>query len=81
MVEMSDGNRVNVKKQYRECRPEIKGIIFLIDLKPTTALKFDVIGVMDWLPSNNAHIICDQKLVTIRRERRCGKMPMISMAN
>lgn len=89
IVETVDGSEILIKKQYVDCRLEIDGNVFLINLKPIFMREFDIVIGMDWLASNNAQIVCNKKLlviespngpkITIHGERRFERLPIISL--
>ncbi|GJZ10067.1 putative reverse transcriptase domain-containing protein [Tanacetum coccineum] len=61
----SYGQLVEIDKVIRECKLEIEGHIFEINLIPFRSESFDVIIGMDWLSNHKAEIICHEKVVRI----------------
>ncbi|KAI3673781.1 hypothetical protein L6452_39911 [Arctium lappa] len=89
VVELADGDQVVVRSILRNCKLEIEGREFPIDLMPMVIGGFDVVVGMDWLSTNHAEILCAKKLiripdsdgraVTVFGERRKGEVAIISM--
>ncbi|GKA27469.1 putative reverse transcriptase domain-containing protein [Tanacetum coccineum] len=65
VIEMADGNSVEVDKVIRDCKLELGNSLFTIDLIPLGHVSFDVIVGMDWLSKNEAVIVCHEKVVEI----------------
>ncbi|KAI3787689.1 hypothetical protein L2E82_00022 [Cichorium intybus] len=90
IVDIADGRDIIVNTQYTNCRLEINGISFLIDLKPMNTRAFDVIVGMDWLDNNRANMDCHGKIISVRTpsgsqtlirgERRFQHIPVVSFA-
>ncbi|KAI3699677.1 hypothetical protein L2E82_44107 [Cichorium intybus] len=90
IVDIADGRDVVVNTQYTNCRLEINGISFLIDLKPMNTRAFDIIVGMDWLDNNRANMDCHGKIISVRTpsgsqtlirgERRFQHIPVVSFA-
>ncbi|KAI3771277.1 hypothetical protein L6452_02438 [Arctium lappa] len=90
VVELADGDQVVVRNILKNCKHEIEGREFPIDLMPMIIGGFDVVVGMDWLSTNHAEILCAKKLiripgsdghaVTVYGERRIGEVAIISMA-
>ncbi|KAI3753610.1 hypothetical protein L2E82_25669 [Cichorium intybus] len=90
IVDVADGRDVIVNSQYINCRLEINGISFLIDLKPMTTRAFDVIVGMDWLDDNRANMDFHGKTISVRTpsgsqtlirgERRFQHISVVSFA-
>ncbi|KAI3792250.1 hypothetical protein L2E82_06124 [Cichorium intybus] len=90
IVDVADGRCVFVKSHYKQCRLEIYGIAYPIDLKPITNHEFDVIVGMDWMDDNRGQMDCHEKTLSIktpsgsriliRGERRSRKVPIVSLA-
>ncbi|GJT49305.1 putative reverse transcriptase domain-containing protein [Tanacetum coccineum] len=64
-IEICSGQLVEIDKVMRDCKLEIEGHIFDIDLIPFGKGSFDVIVGMDWLSKHKAAIICHEKVVRI----------------
>ncbi|KAI3735955.1 hypothetical protein L6452_15482 [Arctium lappa] len=89
VVDLADGDQVVIRDIIRNCKLEIEGREFPIDLMPMVIGGFDVVVGMDWLSTNHAEIICAKKLiripgsdghaVTVYGERRKDKVAIISM--
>ncbi|GJX58242.1 reverse transcriptase domain-containing protein [Tanacetum coccineum] len=65
MIEIADGESVEVDRVIRDCKLEIGNSLFTIDLIPLGHGSFDVIVGMDWLSKNKAIIVCHEKVVEI----------------
>lgn len=52
IVEIIDGGWILLKDQYLDCRFEIDGNIYPINLKLITTKEFEVVVRMDWLATN-----------------------------
>nr|GEU90868.1 putative reverse transcriptase domain-containing protein [Tanacetum cinerariifolium] len=61
----SCGQLVEIDKVIKNCKVEIKGYVFDIDLIPFGHGIFDSIICMDWLSNYKAEIICHEKVVMI----------------
>ncbi|GJV51396.1 putative reverse transcriptase domain-containing protein [Tanacetum coccineum] len=64
-IEIASGQLVEIDKVMRDCKLEIEGHIFDIDLIPFGKGSFDVIVGMDWLCKQKAAIIFHEKVVRI----------------
>nr|GEX31295.1 putative reverse transcriptase domain-containing protein [Tanacetum cinerariifolium] len=64
-TEIASGQLVEIDKVIKDCKLEIKGHVFDIDLIPFGQGSFDVIIGMDWLSNHKAEIICHEKVVRI----------------
>ncbi|GJX17100.1 reverse transcriptase domain-containing protein [Tanacetum coccineum] len=64
-IEIANGKLVELNKVIRDCKLEIEGHTFDIDLIPFGHGSFDVIVGMDWLSRYKAEIICHEKVVRI----------------
>ncbi|GKD00702.1 putative reverse transcriptase domain-containing protein [Tanacetum coccineum] len=64
-IEIASKQLVVIDKVIKECKIEIEGHVFDIDLIPFGHESFDVIIGMDWLSNNKAKIICHEKVVRI----------------
>ncbi|GKA80917.1 putative reverse transcriptase domain-containing protein [Tanacetum coccineum] len=64
-IKIASGQLVEIDKVIRECKLEIEGHIFEINLIPFRSGSFDVIIGMDWLSNHKAEIIFHEKVVRI----------------
>ncbi|GJY71988.1 putative reverse transcriptase domain-containing protein [Tanacetum coccineum] len=64
-IEITSEQLVEIDKVIRECKLEIEGHVFDINLIPFGSRSFDVIIGMDWLSDHKAKIICYEKVVRI----------------
>nr|GEV11203.1 hypothetical protein [Tanacetum cinerariifolium] len=64
-IEIASGQLVEIDKVINNCKIEIEGYVFDIDLIPFRYGSFDVIIGMDWLSNYKAKIICHEKVVRI----------------
>ncbi|GKA99515.1 putative reverse transcriptase domain-containing protein [Tanacetum coccineum] len=64
-IEIASGQLVEINKVIRNCKLEIEGHTFDIDLIPFGHRSFDVIVGMDWLSRHKAKIVCHEKVVRI----------------
>nr|GEX53138.1 hypothetical protein [Tanacetum cinerariifolium] len=64
-IEIASGQLVEIDKVIKDCKLEIEGHVFDIDLIPFGHGSFDVIIGMDWLSNHKAEIICHDKVVRI----------------
>ncbi|KAI3669036.1 hypothetical protein L6452_40255 [Arctium lappa] len=88
IIEIANGERVVLRDILRECRLEINGETFMVDLLPMTIGSFDVVIGMDWLAKYQAEILCSRKLIRIPirdgeflfvyGEKRKGEVAIIS---
>ncbi|KAI3677796.1 hypothetical protein L6452_37066 [Arctium lappa] len=88
-VEVADDSRVLVGEVFDGCSIVIDRQSFPLRLYPMGMGEFDVIVGMDWLASNDAHIVCNKKLTRIAQpgkeeivvfgDRRDRKSCLISM--
>nr|GEX16940.1 putative reverse transcriptase domain-containing protein [Tanacetum cinerariifolium] len=62
LIEIADGESVEVDRVIRDCKVELGNSLFAIDLIPLGHGSFDVIVGMDWLSKNKAVIVCHEKL-------------------
>ncbi|GJV93016.1 putative reverse transcriptase domain-containing protein [Tanacetum coccineum] len=62
---MSAKGIISINKVIRDCKLEIEGHTFDIDLIPFGHGSFDVIVGMDWLSRHEAEIVCHKKVVRI----------------
>nr|GEY30910.1 retrotransposon protein, putative, Ty3-gypsy subclass [Tanacetum cinerariifolium] len=65
VIEIADGESVEVDRVIRDCKLELGNSLFAIDLIPLGHGSFDVIVRMDWLSKNQAVIVCHEKVVEI----------------
>ncbi|KAI3771278.1 hypothetical protein L6452_02439 [Arctium lappa] len=89
VIELADGDQVVVRNILRNCKLEIEGREFLIDLMPMVIGGFDVVVGMDWVSTNHPAILCAKKLIripssdghaaTVYGERRKGEVAIINM--
>ncbi|GJW44798.1 putative reverse transcriptase domain-containing protein [Tanacetum coccineum] len=64
-IEIASGQLVEIDKVIKDCKLEINGHVFDINLIPFGSGSFDVIIGMDWLSDHRAEIICHEKVVRI----------------
>nr|GEX82481.1 putative reverse transcriptase domain-containing protein [Tanacetum cinerariifolium] len=64
-IEIASGQLVKIDKIIKNCKIEIEGNVFNIDLIPFGHGSFDVIVGMDWLSKYKAEIIYHEKVVKI----------------
>nr|GEX20579.1 hypothetical protein [Tanacetum cinerariifolium] len=64
-IEIACGQLVEIDKVIKDCKLEIDGHVFDINLIPFGSESFDVIIRMDWLSDHRAEIICHDKVVKI----------------
>nr|GEX74811.1 hypothetical protein [Tanacetum cinerariifolium] len=64
-IETAHRQLVEINKVTRDCKLEIEGHTFDIDLIPFRYESFDVIVRMDWLSRDKAKIVCHEKVVRI----------------
>nr|GFA40659.1 putative reverse transcriptase domain-containing protein [Tanacetum cinerariifolium]GFA82365.1 putative reverse transcriptase domain-containing protein [Tanacetum cinerariifolium] len=62
VIEIADGESVEVHKVICDCKLELGNSLFTIDLIPLGHGSFDVIVGMEWLSKNKAVIVCHEKL-------------------
>ncbi|GJR55930.1 putative reverse transcriptase domain-containing protein, partial [Tanacetum coccineum] len=81
-TKIASGQLVEINKVIRDCKLEIEGLTFDIDLIPLGHGSFDVIVGMDWLSRHKAEIkiVCHEKVVRIplahdKRLRVLGEKP------
>ncbi|GKE24358.1 putative reverse transcriptase domain-containing protein, partial [Tanacetum coccineum] len=65
VIEVVDGKKVEVDRIIRDCKLELGGSLFSINLIPLGHGSFDVIVGMDWLSQHKAVIVCHEKVVEI----------------
>ncbi|GKB20806.1 putative reverse transcriptase domain-containing protein [Tanacetum coccineum] len=65
VIEVADGKKVDVNRIIRDCKLELGGSLFSINLIPLGHGSFDVIIGMDWLSQHKAVILCHEKIVEI----------------
>ncbi|GJX18109.1 putative reverse transcriptase domain-containing protein [Tanacetum coccineum] len=65
VIEVADGKKVKVDRIIRDCKLELGGSLFSINLIPLGHGSFDVIVGMDWLSQHKAVIVCHEKVVEI----------------
>ncbi|GKD05574.1 putative reverse transcriptase domain-containing protein [Tanacetum coccineum] len=68
VIEIANGESVEVDRIIRDCKLKLGNSLFTIDLIPLGHGSFDVIVGMDWLSKNKAVIVCHKKLVEIPTE-------------
>ncbi|GKE54311.1 putative reverse transcriptase domain-containing protein [Tanacetum coccineum] len=64
-IEIASGQLVEIDRVIKDCKLEIEGHVFDIDLIPFGHGSFDVIIGMDWLSNYKAEIVCHEKVVRI----------------
>ncbi|GJV23029.1 putative reverse transcriptase domain-containing protein [Tanacetum coccineum] len=64
-IKIASGQLVEIDKVIKDCKLEIEGHVFDIDLIPFGNGSFDVIIGMDWLSNYKAELICHEKVVRI----------------
>ncbi|GJT98469.1 putative reverse transcriptase domain-containing protein [Tanacetum coccineum] len=65
VIEVADGKKVEVDRIIHDCKLELGGSLFSINLIPLGHGSFDGIVGMDWLSQHKAVIICHEKVVEI----------------
>ncbi|GJT11544.1 putative reverse transcriptase domain-containing protein [Tanacetum coccineum] len=65
VIEVADGKKVEVDRIIRDCKLELGGSLFSINLIPLGHGSFDVIVGIDWLSQHKAVIVCHEKVVEI----------------
>ncbi|GKC79889.1 putative reverse transcriptase domain-containing protein [Tanacetum coccineum] len=65
VIEVADGKKVEVDRIFCDCKLELGGSLFSLNLIPLGHGSFDVIVGMDWLSQHKAVIICHEKVVEI----------------
>ncbi|GJW85868.1 putative reverse transcriptase domain-containing protein [Tanacetum coccineum] len=65
VIEVADGKKVEVDRIIRDCKLELGGSLFSINLIPLGHGSFDVIVGMDWLSQHKAVIVYHEKVVEI----------------
>ncbi|GKF08209.1 putative reverse transcriptase domain-containing protein [Tanacetum coccineum] len=65
VIEVADGKKVYVDRIICDCKLELGGSLFNINLIPLGHGSFDLIVGMDWLSQYKAVIICHEKVVEI----------------
>ncbi|KAI3707648.1 hypothetical protein L6452_26275 [Arctium lappa] len=89
VVELADDDQVVVRDVLKDCKLEIEGKEFPVNLMPMVIGGFDVVIGMDWLADNQAEILCAKKLiripivngdsVTVYGERRKSEVAIINL--
>ncbi|GJU35120.1 putative reverse transcriptase domain-containing protein [Tanacetum coccineum] len=64
-IEIASDQLVEIDKVIRDCKLEIEGHMFDINLIPFGSGSFDMIIGMDWLSNHKAGVICHEKVVRI----------------
>ncbi|GJW89615.1 putative reverse transcriptase domain-containing protein [Tanacetum coccineum] len=62
-IEIASEKLVEINKVIRDCKLEIEGHTFDIDLIPFGHGSFDIIIGMDWLSRHRAEIVCHERVV------------------
>ncbi|XP_076950265.1 uncharacterized protein LOC143623184 [Bidens hawaiensis] len=62
-IEIVDSKSFLVLDVHLNCRLEVEGEVYSIDLIPMILGEFDVVIGMDWLSRHHAKIICHQKII------------------
>ncbi|GJX26386.1 putative reverse transcriptase domain-containing protein, partial [Tanacetum coccineum] len=65
VIEVADGKKVEVDRIIRDCKLELGGSLFSINLIPLGHGSFDVIVGIDWLSQHKAVIVYHEKVVEI----------------
>ncbi|GJY75955.1 putative reverse transcriptase domain-containing protein [Tanacetum coccineum] len=65
VIEVANGKKVEVDRIIHDCKLEVGGSLFSINLIPLGHGSFDVIVGMDWLSQHKAVIVCHEKVVEI----------------
>nr|GEX62708.1 putative reverse transcriptase domain-containing protein [Tanacetum cinerariifolium] len=65
VIEIADGESVEVDRVIHYCKLKVRNSLFTIDLISLGHGSFDVIVGMDWLSKNKAVIVCHEKVVEI----------------
>ncbi|GJS77829.1 reverse transcriptase domain-containing protein [Tanacetum coccineum] len=65
VIEVADGKKVEVDRIIGNCKLELGGSLFSINLIPLGHGSFDVIVGMDWLSQHKVVIVCHEKVVEI----------------
>ncbi|GJU04073.1 putative reverse transcriptase domain-containing protein [Tanacetum coccineum] len=65
VIEIADGESVEVDRVIRDCKLELGNSLFTIYLIPLGHGSFDVIVGIDWLSKNKAVIVCHEKVLEI----------------
>ncbi|XP_022000061.1 uncharacterized protein LOC110897604 [Helianthus annuus] len=65
VVELADGKSVEASHVLLECKLNLLGQVFDIDLLSISLGSFDIVVRMDWLSKHRADIICKEKIVRI----------------
>ncbi|GJU94535.1 putative reverse transcriptase domain-containing protein [Tanacetum coccineum] len=65
VIEVADDKKIEVNRIIRDCKLELGGSLFSINLMPLGHGSFDVIVGMDWLSQHKAVIVCHEKVVEI----------------
>ncbi|GJW99293.1 putative reverse transcriptase domain-containing protein [Tanacetum coccineum] len=65
VIEVANGKKVEVDRIICDCKLELGGSLFSINLIPLGHGSFDVIVGMDWLSQHKAVIVCHEKVVEI----------------
>ncbi|GJZ05942.1 putative reverse transcriptase domain-containing protein [Tanacetum coccineum] len=68
VIEVVDGNKVEIDRIIHYSKLELGNSLFPIDLIPLGHGSFDVIVEMDWLSKHKAEIVCHEKVVRIPLE-------------
>ncbi|GJT23004.1 putative reverse transcriptase domain-containing protein [Tanacetum coccineum] len=64
-IKIASGKLVEIDKVIKDCKLEIEGHVFDINLIPFGSESFDMIIGIDWLSNHKAEIICHEKVVRI----------------
>ncbi|GKD11404.1 putative reverse transcriptase domain-containing protein [Tanacetum coccineum] len=65
VIEVADDKKVEVDSIFRDCKLEVRGSLFSINLIPLGHGSFDVIVGMDWFSQYKVVIVCHKKVVEI----------------
>nr|GEU87203.1 putative reverse transcriptase domain-containing protein [Tanacetum cinerariifolium] len=74
-IQIASEQLVEIDKVIKDCKLEIKGHVYDIDLIPFGHGSFDVIIGMDWLSKYKAEIICHEKIMPPKMRTRSVGWP------
>jgi len=64
-IELADGKPVEVTHIHRDCKLELDGKSFAINILPITLGSFDLVVGMDWLSKHPAEILYREKIARV----------------
>ncbi|GKD77173.1 putative reverse transcriptase domain-containing protein [Tanacetum coccineum] len=73
VIEVADGKKVEVDRIIRDCKLELGGSLFSINLIPLGHGRFDVIMGMDWLSQHKA-VISPYRLTPLEMQELSGQL-------